>query len=163
MPVIISRNGSISVSGNSKFVSGDLVGGKVTVNGNVIEMGDGIVIGTELPKIDKTINGIQSVDLDDCCDVSLKMGDVFKAVGEGVLRNSGDSATLSQFTGEVTLPNLDELTVTLNSGRIDGKVKTTSVNAKVNSGSVRLTVESESKSPRITATVNSGNVQITVK
>lgn len=100
MPVIISRNGSISVSGNSKFVSGDLVGGKVTVNGNVIEMGGGVIIGTELPKIDKTLNGIQSVDLDDCGEVSLQMGDVFKAVGEGVLRNSGDSATLSQFTGD---------------------------------------------------------------
>lgn len=151
----------------SVVIGGSIVGGSVTINGKRIVAGGGdvvIVSGSieDLPKVNQQYDSVTSLTIDDCSDVQLSRGEKFIASGVGFCRYGGGHVSLSQFSGDVTCPDLEEIDITINSGNVRGQVLSATLETKVNSGSLNLRLHSKSNQPRISAKVNSGSVTITL-
>jgi hypothetical protein len=148
-------------------IGGGIVGGSVTINGKRIVAGSGdvVIVGgsvEDLPKVSQQYDHVTSLTVDDCSDVQLSRGEKFTANGVGFCRYGSGHVSLSQFSGDVTCPDLDEIDITINSGSVRGQVSSASLETKVNSGSLNLRLHSKIKQPRISAKVNSGSVNITL-
>ena len=162
MTVVIRNGKVISVSGGSIVTTGDVVGGRI-VGGNKITV-DGVTIitGEPAPEIHEEYYGILNVTIETAESVTLSTGKEFKIDGNGYCQRSGDTAIVSGFAGSIQLPDIDGLDVSVNSGHVSGSIATTNLSAKVNSGSVRLSMRSRVKSPTINAKTNSGEITINV-
>lgn len=175
MSVVIRNGKVVSITGGSVVTSGNLVvsgdvvrgrtiiGDKVSHGGNVIQVdGMTIITGGEAPEVHQEHDGVRSVTLSECDNVTLATGDKFKIDGHGSCNVSGGVANISGFTGTVQLPSVDDVEINLSSGSINGTILASSISARVTSGDVRIRMQSRDKSPRINASCTSGDISITV-